>query len=127
MSSHTIDTATAKRIVEVDEAAAHDKRFRKQVGAAITEADDPTAEWVTSQEANDSWARSGPNSSSAMKRAAIDAVWLHRAEQLVQHPEMGRPSRVHDTRALIVSGDLIHCGLSHQGQAHRAAARASPK
>jgi hypothetical protein len=38
------------------EATAHDKWFRDQVGAAIIEADDPEAEWVTNEEANGSWA-----------------------------------------------------------------------
>jgi hypothetical protein len=41
----------------VHEAAAHDKWFREQVGAAISEADDPAAEWVTNEEASDGWAR----------------------------------------------------------------------
>jgi hypothetical protein len=41
----------------VDEAAAHDKWFQEQVGAAIAQADDPMAEWVTNQDANDSWVK----------------------------------------------------------------------
>ncbi len=53
---------SAERLRKAHEAAAHDKWFREQVDAGLAEADDPAAEWVTSEEANDSWAK---------KRAAL--------------------------------------------------------
>jgi hypothetical protein len=39
------------------EAAAHDAWFREQVEVAITEADSPTAEWVSNEDAKASWAK----------------------------------------------------------------------
>lgn len=39
------------------EAAAHDAWFREQVEVAIAEADSPTAEWVSNEDAKASWAK----------------------------------------------------------------------
>lgn len=46
----------AEALKQAHEAAAHDKWFREQVEVAIAEADSPTAEWVSNDDANTSWA-----------------------------------------------------------------------
>jgi hypothetical protein len=53
---------TAERMRHAHEAAAYDKWFRTQVGQAITEANDPNTQWVSQDDAKDSWAK---------KRAAL--------------------------------------------------------
>lgn len=45
----------AETMKRAHEAAAHDQWFREQVEQAITEADDPNAEWVSNEEAAASW------------------------------------------------------------------------
>lgn len=41
---------------QIHEAVLHDNWFRKQVGAAIAEADSSEAQWVSNEEANRLWA-----------------------------------------------------------------------
>ena len=54
--------AARDRMKAAHEAAEYDKWFREQVQIGLTEADSPTAEWVTNDEAEASWAK---------KRAAL--------------------------------------------------------
>jgi hypothetical protein len=53
MSSHNIEKVSEG----AHESEAHDRWFREQVDIAITEAGDPSAEWVSNEQANDSWAK----------------------------------------------------------------------
>ncbi|WP_426211655.1 hypothetical protein [Massilia sp. TWP1-3-3] len=61
----------ATRLRNAHEAAGHDKWFREEVGQAIAEADDPSAEWVTNDEANTSWAT---KQAALVKRFTANAV-----------------------------------------------------
>lgn len=55
---------SAVRMRQAHEAVAHDQWFRAQVEQAITEANDPNAEWVSNEEAAASW---------SVKRSALAA------------------------------------------------------
>jgi hypothetical protein len=48
---------SSERLRQAHAAAGHDKWFREQVELGLMEADGPSAEWVSNEEANASWAR----------------------------------------------------------------------
>lgn len=52
-----VKAQAAERMRHAHEAAGHDKWFRAQVEQAINEADDPSIEWVSHEEAKVSWAK----------------------------------------------------------------------
>jgi hypothetical protein len=48
---------SAAKMKHAHEAAAYDKWLRAEVGAAIMEADDPNTNWVSNEDANNTWAK----------------------------------------------------------------------
>jgi hypothetical protein len=65
-----VEKGTENASERVDDTAVHDKWFRQQVETAVAEADDPAAEWVTNEEATDSWAK---KRAELIKRAEADS------------------------------------------------------
>ncbi len=47
----------AKAMKHANEAIEHDRWFRAQVAQGIAEADDPKTQWITHEEAKESWAK----------------------------------------------------------------------
>ncbi|CAN5336729.1 hypothetical protein BH09PSE5_BH09PSE5_37950 [soil metagenome] len=61
----------SERLRNAHEAAAHDKWFRGQVEIAVTEANEPAAQWVTNAEAEASWAKKRAELVERAKRGAV--------------------------------------------------------
>lgn len=55
--THVKRADTSERLRKAHEAAAHDTWFRAQVEQGIKEADDPSTQWVSNEDAKKSWAK----------------------------------------------------------------------